>query len=948
MIDFFTSGAHTIHIVSAVTSFVFALAIYMLLRNNNILKQKDWARFFAHTFLVLGAIYTLSSVYFYDLRAYFDGLKTNPDPLNAPFPVLVVNAVITLFSGLTNYFFLRSSILLLESAMSERLRSLVRRWLIRNSSARSPLFWFSCAMALIAVIPSSKNFQIPDHVLSTLALLSMGYALYRNRVKTDKAMAWVALVSAIVYATLYFSQIHHIQELLGAVLSNDLVQALTSDPIKNFIALILKFGFFFSAYSLMLWISGPLQGIESLLKSVNHEENEFFENEGIVKSIYNELGEFPVRLFVRLPGLKEKLLAVFEYPTFEGYKGPRIVKYQTGTIYDKVFNAEKSRRKDPDDPSFQLLTRPSEIGAPVFFHNSVTACLEVEVREEKFSEGNRINLERMANLISPAIQTYREMWALNKLSQDLAELQIRVKAYDPEPDLEEITEKIFNVVPASAVGISVRIGFKSYHAINVAPGMDKEPVKQRLYQEIKDGDTTTPDGTRWLGRELVILWQDDNGQRKHVFGTFLLALKKEAEHTPHTAIGTNETFRRALSDLVSDRMLSFIRGHLNQVNDQLGTRLSGLKGATVEGLEKILDESARDAGLLWALANSSTNEELNPLLKSFNSLEAFAPGGPVIEKDGFSLFKLDPPRREAIYVIKKTFNDPEETVWFGVGNDRFGPELEYISPWRYFLDHFCEIAYSALLRVEVMRREERRNRILAFLHSIYSEQLEDKNLAHQLSEIKPVRDGLAELCAAVDANSLSAAVHGLKIYRLYQRAKKLAALVDLTISRVQGNNRSPCSLNEVLAEVRQIVNDRLAIHSIELDDEISEECVIHVPFHVARAALKTIVDNSIEAISQVANGNSVTQGKIRINVWSTQDKLICAVTDNGPGVADHVLPKLFTETPESSKTNGNGIGLYLAKAWLVPFGGDIIYRQNGSTGACFLIEFPQISTNGHK
>jgi len=941
-VTFVTSHGLTINILSATSSFVFAVAIYMLLRNNNILKQKDWARLFAHTFVVLGVIYTVKSV-------YFNEFSSDVDPFTASTGILLINAALTICSGLTNYFFLLSSILLLEAMMSERLRHFIEQFRIKAPAVTSPLFWLCLLMALIGVVPFDKELQTPDHLLSTLALLSMGYALYRNRININKVMAWVALTCAIVYAALYFLQIDQIRRLLTMPLSTehaDLVKTLTEPASRKFIALILKFGFFFSAYSLMLWISGPLQGIESLLKSVNHEENEFFENEGIVKSIHDELGEIPVQLFIRLPGLNEKLLAVFEYPTAKGEKGPRIIKYQEGTIYDKVFTKGESGRMDPDEPSFQLLTSPSEIGAPVFFHNSVIACLEVELRGQKFSEGNRINLERMANLISPAIQTYREMWALNKLSQDLTELQIGVVEYKPKENLKELAEKIFNVVSASAVGISIGIGFKTYSAVTAIPEMDEEVVKKRLRKTIQAEDVTTPDGTRWLSRELVILWRDDDDKRqKQVFGNFILALKKEDHQKTHTAIGTNATFRRALSDLVSDRLLSFIRGHLNQVTDRLGTRLSGLKGATLEGWEKIVNGNAVDAGLKWALANSSTNQKIDQFLESLNSQEAFASANPLIERDGFSLFKLKAIVSGAQYVIKKTIQDPDETFWFGVGTKFFLDELKYASPWRYFLDHFCEIAYSALVRLQVMKREEILIKNLAFVDSVYSDQIAEKSLAHNISEVHPLRDGLAALRVAVDDNSLNASDHGPTIQKLYLNAKRLSDSVGTTLRRVHDNNRSPCSLNEVLAEVRKLVDDRLAEHSIALDDQLSEECIIHLPFHVAKAALKTIIDNSIDAIRDVnqeqsKDDDSVRHGKIEINVWTTKNKIICAVTDNGPGVSERILPRLFTEVPESSKTNGHGIGLYLAKNWLLRFGGDIVHRRNGSNGACFLIEFP--------
>ena len=65
------------------------------------------------------------------------------------------------------------------------------------------------------------------------------------------------------------------------------------------------------------------------------------------------------------------------------------------------------------------------------------------------------------------------------------------------------------------------------------------------------------------------------------------------------------------------------------------------------------------------------------------------------------------------------------------------------------------------------------------------------------------------------------------------------------------------------------------------------------------------------------------------------------VEDNGPGVAEENIEKLFTPN-FTTKTGGAGIGLAMCRNILQMCDGSIRYSRSFSLGgACFTIELPQ-------
>jgi signal transduction histidine kinase len=936
----------TINFVSAVITLLFALMILLLYRSVRILREKKWVLPFAGAFLVISLLYFVR-IYKY---VYFKDVTLKPNHYT--------NVINFLGSGLSNYLLLLSGFRLLGAALHERLLLQLRKWRIKRSYFEIGLLLFLCSASLLSVYGGAWA-ELPDAILSMLALVFMGYMLFQNiSYRRDKVMAWIALLSSLGYAVLYLLRRTWGMDSIATIILPDGSSGEVDTVGKvlfYLVSLVPKFGLFLPGYSLMLILSAPFEGIERLLKIVTKGEKELIESDGVVKSIRDEHHFKNARLHIKLPGSEDNEVALYTYPLpRDGSNlGLRIDKYEEGTDYDRVMKSGVSYIRDRNGYVDMVMRRITEATVPVYFHQSVIACLSAERGEGKFTEVDLGDLERIATMLSPSVQAYREVAAINKLYQNLSQLQIEVEEYNLEQDVRGIIEKFHDVIKPTATGVSIETGFLEYHFVYPPGGELKGPVEERLKAELGDGDVTEQQGgRRWLTIGLRVPDKVEAGRKidKPVFGKLIFAAERRKRGREQVAVGTNPAFRRALSDLMTDTLLDFVRGYLNYRTDILGVQLSRLEGMELDKWHKVVDDNAQKVGLVWVVARVPQSHTLfgeTETIKLVNELESPEWLEKWEEKgNDLWLTSLGERREGAWRVVRKFHADSGATLWFGVARQKFEAELDYISPWKYFLDHFCEISNSALLRIQIMIGEAKRINKLAVLNSLMSKPAGDYAIFHNLrNDMMALTNKLSILAKDVrDAMPQRDGRYDQMIQSLEGELSRTKDDILRLRSDVQRNNNRPCSLTEAITEVCQGAQKTLAGYPIDINIEILAEASVDVPFHIAKHVLQTIIDNAVDALKEVIDNDRGGSGRINIRVCPTPTKVICDITDDGPGVPDLVLPVLFKDHIRSDKANSGGLGLYLSRAWLISYQGDIMHvDQNPSSklGATFRIKFPK-------
>jgi signal transduction histidine kinase len=102
-----------------------------------------------------------------------------------------------------------------------------------------------------------------------------------------------------------------------------------------------------------------------------------------------------------------------------------------------------------------------------------------------------------------------------------------------------------------------------------------------------------------------------------------------------------------------------------------------------------------------------------------------------------------------------------------------------------------------------------------------------------------------------------------------------------------------------------------------------------------RQALSNLLQNSIEALSKTKKTNKL----IQIKTFIKNNKLVCSISDNGPGVNKRIKNKVF-ELYESSKNGNMGLGLWLTKYIISNHKGTVGLNMKYQKGAEFSIELP--------
>ncbi|MEM6774225.1 MAG: ATP-binding protein [Pseudomonadota bacterium] len=169
---------------------------------------------------------------------------------------------------------------------------------------------------------------------------------------------------------------------------------------------------------------------------------------------------------------------------------------------------------------------------------------------------------------------------------------------------------------------------------------------------------------------------------------------------------------------------------------------------------------------------------------------------------------------------------------------------------------------------------------------------------------------------------------------LSDRLRHMEGLIESMLSFVRGKSPSlePLLLRDVFYSLVATVTPRLPASARLEVKRIDDSLRLRGCADDLVAALSNLVLNAVEM------GGEDTQ----VEVWagaSSRDWMQLRVLDNGPGIAEESLPRLF-DPFFTTRASGTGLGLAVVAMTIAHHGGEVRARNRREGGAEFLIDLP--------
>ena len=123
---------------------------------------------------------------------------------------------------------------------------------------------------------------------------------------------------------------------------------------------------------------------------------------------------------------------------------------------------------------------------------------------------------------------------------------------------------------------------------------------------------------------------------------------------------------------------------------------------------------------------------------------------------------------------------------------------------------------------------------------------------------------------------------------------------------------------------------------LDVNDDLPE---LVCDVDLIQEALLNLLLNSIEAVIDRYQGEAGERGSIQIHARSVRQDIVLLITDNGAGIADGDLDRVF-RLGFTTKRLGSGIGLAHTRRIIEEHGGEISVHATGPEGSTMRIELP--------
>jgi signal transduction histidine kinase len=216
-----------------------------------------------------------------------------------------------------------------------------------------------------------------------------------------------------------------------------------------------------------------------------------------------------------------------------------------------------------------------------------------------------------------------------------------------------------------------------------------------------------------------------------------------------------------------------------------------------------------------------------------------------------------------------------------------------------------------------------------------------ENIAHDLrSPITRMR-GLAEMALTGDnTNHNDPIVTGTIIEECDRLLEMINAMLDISEaeSGLMKLKVEPVDIAVLLHDVSDLFQPVAENRGINMALDTPQSITVFGESKKLQRVFSNLIDNALKY--------TLPGGSVHISISEITNNVVVTIRDSGLGIAAEDLPHIFDRFfrgEKSRSTQGNGLGLSLAQAFVLVHGGTITATSTPGQGSQFVITLPQIA-----
>ena len=215
-----------------------------------------------------------------------------------------------------------------------------------------------------------------------------------------------------------------------------------------------------------------------------------------------------------------------------------------------------------------------------------------------------------------------------------------------------------------------------------------------------------------------------------------------------------------------------------------------------------------------------------------------------------------------------------------------------------------------------------------------------ENIAHQWRQpLAQINSSVLLVDAALVKNKIGNSMIDEKLLEI----ESITAYMSKTIDDFRNffnpdKQKTTFTIEDAVLKSYDIVKGVIGKNQIIVDINIDAKLKCHGYLNELQQVLLTLLNNAIDALVF----KNIASPKIYIRAYEKDANIRVEVQDNAQGIDDAIIDKIFDPYFTTKyKTQGTGLGLYMAKMIIESGLEGTLHVENKYDGACFTIEIPQ-------